>query len=211
MLQNSFYAPIRPPAHVPFPNSDAGYYDSMAQSLLIGYPYLGEIPSRPLYVVFLAGLHSLLGERYDLIIAGQTLVLAIIPVLLYWLGSAIHSRPAGVIAAIAAVGREWTSLMVSSATRVSNYQDAACGSAHSAGDAAVLSAGSPLAAAIGYPIGSFRGRRLRVATAVANSDPGAIARPAIVCCAYHRVSSLGDASRKWECSWAARLSSWLPG
>ena len=120
VLQNSFYAPIRPPAYVPFPNSDAGYYNSMAHSLLIGYPYLGEIPSRPLYIVLLTGLHLLFGERYDLIIIAQTLILATIPVLLFWLGSAIHSRPAGVIAALAAIGREWTSLMASSATRVSN-------------------------------------------------------------------------------------------
>jgi hypothetical protein len=120
VLQNSFYAPIRPPANVPFPNSDAGYYDSMAHSLLIGYPYLGEIPARPLYVLLLSVFHVLFGERYDLIIAAQTLVLALIPVVLFWLGSAIHSRPAGVIVGIAAIGREWTSLMVSSATRVSN-------------------------------------------------------------------------------------------
>jgi hypothetical protein len=119
-LHNSFYAPIRPPANVPFPNSDAGYYDSMAQSLLIGYPYQGEIPARPLYVLLLAGFHVLLGERYNLIIAAQSLVLAFIPVLVFWLGRAVHSRPAGVIAAVAAIGREWTSLMVSSATRVSN-------------------------------------------------------------------------------------------
>ena len=92
----------------------------MAQSLLIGYPYQGEIPSRPLYIVVLAGLHALLGERYDLIIVGQTLILALIPVLLYSLGVLLHSRAAGVIAALAAVSREWTTLMISSETRVSN-------------------------------------------------------------------------------------------
>jgi hypothetical protein len=120
VLQNSFYAPIRPPSGQPFPNSDAGYYDSMAQSLLIGYPYLGEIPSRPLYIVTLATLHALVGERYDLIIVGQTLILALIPVLLYALGVLLHSRAAGVIAALAAVSRELTTLLISSETRVSN-------------------------------------------------------------------------------------------
>jgi hypothetical protein len=120
VLQNSFYAPIGPPTGVPFPNSDAGYYDSMAHSLLVGHPYQGEIPSRPLYIVLLTGLHLLFGERYDRIIVGQTLILALVPVFLFCGGSGVHSRPAGVIAAIAAIGREWTSLMVSSATRVSN-------------------------------------------------------------------------------------------
>ncbi len=120
VMHNSFYAPMDPPADQPFPNSDAGYYDSMAHSLLIGYPYQGDIPTRPLYIVFLATLHLLFGERYNLIIAGQTLVLAIFPVVLYLLGKRLHSRSAGVIVALLAVFREWTTLLISSQTRVSN-------------------------------------------------------------------------------------------
>jgi len=120
VLHNSFYAPMNPPTNQPFPNSDAGYYDSMAQSLLMGYPYLGDIPTRPLYVVFLAFLHWLAGDRYNLIIAGQTLLLAFIPVILYFLGKKLHSRMAGVVIALFAIFRELTSLLISSQTRVSN-------------------------------------------------------------------------------------------
>jgi Dolichyl-phosphate-mannose-protein mannosyltransferase len=120
VMHNSFYAPIDPPAHQAFPNSDAGYYDSMAESLLIGYPYQGDIPSRPLYIVGLTLLHLLVGERYDWIVAGQTLVLALIPVILYALGRSLHSRAAGLIAAMIAIFREFTTLLVSSDTRVSN-------------------------------------------------------------------------------------------
>ncbi len=120
VLQNSFYAPMNPPTDQPFPNSDAGYYDSMSQSLLIGYPYLGDIPTRPLYIAFLAFLHLLAGERYTLIIAGQTLILAFFPVVLYFLGKKLHSRTAGVMIALFAIFREWTSLLISSQTRVSN-------------------------------------------------------------------------------------------
>ncbi len=120
IMKNSFYAPISPPALQPYPNSDAGYYDSMAHSLLIGYPYQGDIPTRPLYVVFLAALHVIAGERYDLVIGGQTLLLAFIPVVLYFLGKRLHSRSAGLIMALLAVFREWNSLLVSSETRVSN-------------------------------------------------------------------------------------------
>ncbi len=120
VLKNSFYSPIDPPANTPFPYSDAGYYDYMAHSLLIGTDYAGEIPTRPLYIVFLAFLHLLFGERYDLIILGQTLVLAFIPVLFYALGKAIHSRAAGLLIALLAIFREWTTLLVSSQTRVSN-------------------------------------------------------------------------------------------
>ncbi len=120
VMQSSFYAPMSAPQNVPFPNSDAAYYDSMAHSLLIGYPYQGEIPTRPLYIVFLAALHALAGERYDLILAGQTLLLAFIPVALYLLGQRLHSRAAGLIVALLAIFREWVSLWISSQTRVSN-------------------------------------------------------------------------------------------
>ncbi len=120
VLKNSFYAPMGPPANQPYPNSDAAYYDSMSQSLLIGYPYEGVIPTRPLYIAFLAGLHALVGQQYPLIIFGQTLLLAAIPVLLYFLGKRLHSRAAGIIAALLAISREWNSLLVSSQTRVSN-------------------------------------------------------------------------------------------
>jgi len=120
VMQNSFYAPMNPPTFQPFPNSDAGYYDSMAHSLLIGYPYQGDIPTRPLYIVLLVVLHLLVGERYNLIIAGQTLVLTFFPVVLYYLGKKLHSRAAGVIIALFAIFREWTSLLISSQTRVSN-------------------------------------------------------------------------------------------
>jgi len=120
VLKNSFYFPIDPPANAPFPYSDSGYYDYMAHSLLLGTDYAGEIPTRPLYIVFLTVLHLIFGERYDLIIIGQTLALAFIPVLFYALGKSLHSRTAGLIIALLAIFREWTTLLVSSETRVSN-------------------------------------------------------------------------------------------
>lgn len=120
VTRNSFYAPITPPDNQPYPNSDAGYYDSMAESLLIGQPYQGEVPTRPLYILVVTALHALAGENYGLIIAGQTALLALIPAVLYFLGLTLHSRAAGVMAALAAIFREWTTLMVSSQTRVSD-------------------------------------------------------------------------------------------
>jgi hypothetical protein len=57
---------------------------------------------------------------YNLIIAGQTLVLAAIPVVFYALGKKLHSRLAGLTVALLAIFREWTNLLVSSDTRVSN-------------------------------------------------------------------------------------------
>jgi hypothetical protein len=120
VLKNSFYFPIDPPANMPLPHSDSAYYDHMAHSLLIGTDYTGEIPTRPLYILFLTALHLLFNENYNLIIYAQTLVLATLPVVLYLLGKKLHSRLAGITIALLAIAREWTSLLISSDTRVSN-------------------------------------------------------------------------------------------
>jgi hypothetical protein len=120
VLANSFYMPINPPTFQPFPYSDAGYYDQMAHSVLIGHPYQGAIPTRPLYIFLLTILHLMFGENYRNIIVGQTFVLAIIPVVFYFLGKKLHSYVAGLIVALFFIFRELTTLLVSSNTRVSN-------------------------------------------------------------------------------------------
>ncbi len=119
-LKNSFYAPITPPYTTPFPYSDAGFYDYLSQSLLIGTDYLGSIPPRPLYVTFLAALHFLFGQDYVKVIAAQTLVFALFPVALYWLGTKLHSRAAGVTVAFFSIFRELTTLWISSNTRTAS-------------------------------------------------------------------------------------------
>ncbi len=118
-LKNSFYAPITAPYSTPFPYSDAGFYDYLSQSLLIGTDYLGSIPPRPLYVIFLAFLHVLFGQDYVKIITAQTMLLALFPVVLYGLGARIHSRSAGLVIGLFAIFRELTSLWISSNTRTS--------------------------------------------------------------------------------------------
>ena len=120
VLRNSFYAPIQPPYDQPFPNSDAAYYDSDAQGLLMGLGFVHAIPTRPLFILFLAGLHALFGQEYARLVFGQTLVLALFPVVLYFLGKRLHSRAAGVTIALLAILRELTSLWVASDARVSN-------------------------------------------------------------------------------------------
>ncbi|HZJ23709.1 MAG TPA: glycosyltransferase family 39 protein [Anaerolineales bacterium] len=120
VLTRSFYMPMTRPTFEPFPYSDSIYYDQMAQSLLIGNPYLGEIPARPLYISFLTLLHLLFGENYVRILAAQTVVLALIPVALYYLGRKLHSHTAGVTVALFFIFREFTSLLISSETRVTN-------------------------------------------------------------------------------------------
>ncbi|MBE0671784.1 MAG: glycosyltransferase family 39 protein, partial [Anaerolineales bacterium] len=120
VLANSFYSPISPPANIPFPYSDAGFYDYLSQSLLIGADYFDSIPPRPLYVVFLAILHILFGQNYPAIITAQTFILAFFPVTLYFLGKKLHTPAAGVTVALFAIFRELVGLWISSNTRVVN-------------------------------------------------------------------------------------------
>lgn len=119
-LANSFFAPISAPTNLPLPYSDAGFYDFNSQSLLIGTGYFGNIPSRPLYVTFLAFLHLLFDQNYPAIIAGQTLLLALFPITLYFLAKKLHSPAAGVTVALFAIFREYTGLWIASNTRVVN-------------------------------------------------------------------------------------------
>lgn len=119
-LRNSFYAPITPPYNQPFPASDAAYYDTDAQNLLMGNGFVHSIPTRPFFILFLAGLHALFGQEYARLVLGQTLVYALLPVVLYFLGKQLHSRAAGVIVALLVIFRELTSLWVASDVRVSN-------------------------------------------------------------------------------------------
>lgn len=121
-LKNTFYAPITPPYTTPFPYSDAGFYDYLSQSLLIGADYFGGIPPRPLYVIFLAALHFLFDQDYVKIIAAQTMVLALFPVALYFLGTKLHSLAAGATVALFAVFRELTTLWVSANTRTASVK-----------------------------------------------------------------------------------------
>ena len=120
VLKNSFYAPITLPVNMPLPYSDAGFYDYLSQSLLIGTNYLGGIPPRPLYVLFLSILHFFFGQNYPAIITAQTLVLALFPVTLYFLAKKLYSPAAGVTVALFAIFRELVSLWISSNTRVAN-------------------------------------------------------------------------------------------
>ncbi|MCZ2126270.1 MAG: glycosyltransferase family 39 protein [Anaerolineales bacterium] len=119
-LRGSFYAPASAPTNISLPYSDAGFYDYLAQSLLIGTKYVGGIPPRPLYVLFLAVLHFFFGQNYPAIINAQVLVLALFPVVLYFLAKRIHSPAAGVLVALFAVFREYTGLWIASNTRVAN-------------------------------------------------------------------------------------------
>jgi hypothetical protein len=110
-VQPAYFAtPPRPPNYEIYPFSDGLTYAQYAQSLLIGNGLMGDdIPARPLYIVFLAGLHALAGQDYSRVIALQTLALAAFPLSLYLLGKELGSRPLGLAAALLVILRDLTS------------------------------------------------------------------------------------------------------
>jgi hypothetical protein len=112
-VQRSYFAPSpAPPNFETYPYSDAGFYDYTAQSVLLGYGFLGgQIVPRPLYILLLAGFHAIAGQDYDQTIYVQTLLLALLPVFLYLLGKNIHSRALGFSLGILAILREFNSIL----------------------------------------------------------------------------------------------------
>lgn len=96
----------REPNYAVYPYSDAMSYDAYAQTLLAGYGFNGQIPPRPLYIAFLAGLRSLAGVDYLAVISLQSLILAVFPALLYRLAVPISGRSAAFMLAILAALRD---------------------------------------------------------------------------------------------------------
>lgn len=121
-VQPSFFTPqTRAPNHEYYPYSDAAYYDYSAESLAAGAGYpVHRVVSRPLFVLFLAILHTLTGHSYTQIIFLQSLVLALFPVVLFFLGKQFHSRAAGMMMALLAILRELNTIATTTMTEVSN-------------------------------------------------------------------------------------------
>lgn len=102
-------APVAPNYEI-YPFSDAQLYAQNSQSIIIGKGMAGEeFPARPIYVIFLAVAHALVGQDYSHIIAFQTIFLATFPAILYLLGKELSGRPLGVAVALLAIFRDITS------------------------------------------------------------------------------------------------------
>lgn len=107
-----FATPPRAPNFEIYPFSDAAFYDFHAQSMLIGMGFRGDsIPPRPLYILFLAFAHVLVGQEYTRVILLQTALLAFLPVVVFWIGKKLSNAPIGLISALFIIFREWTSIV----------------------------------------------------------------------------------------------------
>jgi len=112
-LERAYYAPAtRPPNFELYPYSDAAMYDSSAQRLLIGEGFAG-IARKPLYVFMLAVFHAIAGQDYQAVSNLQVLVLATIPVIVYWLTKSLHTRFSGIVVAGLLTLRETNAIALS--------------------------------------------------------------------------------------------------
>lgn len=111
-----FVTESRPPNFEPYPNSDAYYYDISAQSALIGEGFVffdAQFIRRPLHAAFLTLLHLIGGPDFNQVISLQLLLLAFLPVLVYLVGSTLHNRISGLLAALLILMRETSSIAIS--------------------------------------------------------------------------------------------------
>jgi hypothetical protein len=117
-LQKSFlFTGPRPPNGVLYPFADAASLDAGSQFALIGqgiFAYNTPFFERPLYLSFLAYLHTLFGQNYEILMAAQAAVLAIFPVIIYLIGRSLNMRAVGLAAALVAMFRGLNSIAASS-------------------------------------------------------------------------------------------------
>lgn len=85
--------------NVIYPYSDGATFDQGAQYLLIGQGlFNGGFFERPLYSVFLAYLHLLIGQDTISLMVAQAAVFAVLPAVVYLIGRELHSRAFGITA-----------------------------------------------------------------------------------------------------------------
>lgn len=119
-LSADYFAPEpRPPNFEIYPHSDAATHDVMAQRLLVGEGFPG-VARKPLYVILLSLFHMLGGQSYQRVVFFQILLIAVLPVLIYWLTRLIHCRTSGLIAAFLIILRERNALGLSGVIGVSH-------------------------------------------------------------------------------------------
>jgi len=118
-IYNNFVIGNIPPNYEIFPYSDAKSYDKNAILMMLGSGQ-GRVFTRVLYVFFLSLAHSIVGFEYSQVILVQTLILSLIPPILYLVGKEIHSKGAGIVIGLFALLRELNSILAGNLTTVSN-------------------------------------------------------------------------------------------
>ncbi len=121
MRKYSYFTPApTAPNFQSYPYSDAGFYDTTSQSILIGEGRSLTVILRPLYIFFLTLLHLIGGQDYALILTLQTLSLAMMPALAFLLVSLLGGQSAGLLAAVLIIFREKNAIALTNIIEVSH-------------------------------------------------------------------------------------------
>ncbi len=123
-LQRSFLfiGPFQP-NRVLYPFADATNFDIASQFALIGERlriFNGYFFERPLYLSFLAYLHSFFGQDYEVLMAAQAGIFAIFPALIYLIGRSLNLRAVGFASAIVAMLRGVNAIAASNMIDMAN-------------------------------------------------------------------------------------------
>jgi len=117
-LQKSFlFTAPRPPNGDLYPFADAAAFDAGSQFALIGqgiFIFGNPFTDRPLYLSYLVFLHSLFGQDYELLMAAQAAVFAVLPVIVYLIGRSLNMRSVGFAAALVTMFRGINAIAASS-------------------------------------------------------------------------------------------------
>lgn len=118
--KNNYFAPqVQAPNFEKYPFSDAEQYDF--NSLYVYYGNLKDfVISKPLYVSLLALFHAISGLSYEGVIFLQTLLVAIFPAVLFFIGKELHSRMGGIAIALFAIMREVIAIQATSIANISS-------------------------------------------------------------------------------------------
>ncbi|MEW6028340.1 MAG: glycosyltransferase family 39 protein [Chloroflexota bacterium] len=120
VTSDHFITPFFPPNSEFYPFSDAATYAGGAQRLLVGDGLSSESASKPAYSLFLAVLHILVGQGYEDVANLQSILLGVIPVLMYLLAARLGGRAAGLIAAGIVIVRERNALELTKVVEASH-------------------------------------------------------------------------------------------
>lgn len=119
---NSYFLsnPLPPDGHY-WPNSDAKVMDLGGQYLIIGgkleTPYFTE---KPFYTLFLGLIHFVFGQSYQVVTNVQIMFMALIPVVLYFLGKKFSGRLFGILLALYSIIKEINAILSMAKISVSN-------------------------------------------------------------------------------------------
>jgi hypothetical protein len=107
-FQTAYTAPrVRPPNNEIYPYSDSMYYSAAAESVLTGNGLLGySVVPRPMFITIWTYVFALAHGQFTGIVSLQIFLLALIPVLLYLIGSKLFDPTLGWVTALFAIFRE---------------------------------------------------------------------------------------------------------